>query len=491
MTIKRHIGAKLPFCWKSSPLVTVILILCIACFITPFLIVASHTMLNADDYGALVKHQTGNGGLGVLRDAARVTGEIYMQHMGSYSTLFLGHIFMFAIVEGWISLPVLMVILMLLLFVAWIGFVMTATCSIGVCRGREERNIALLFAVAALFCVYDTGAWPEVDNWISGYNAYGLPTIFGLVAASLMCRRAQTAKIWTALAVLCAFLGVGGTLQITAGVGYILFAIFLIKVLQGIAKPSDGMILAAAILGGLINVAAPGNYVRRNGIDPTGFHPGIALPFIIDWGNQVWTTLLTHPWVLAMLIGIFVLGIHLQERIRPQTWKLLLLLVACLLAPYASALPVCVGYGGGYFPNRCLWAATSLATLALMTAVLVLGCLVGRGLKNGANQALALSAKVAIVALACWGTLQMPVKSTAYTTLLHLADGTVAEYCQEVENIVQEISQQEGKDVKVPYLPEPIEEIKVFSISPDPETESNRYLAAYFNLNSVSYEPLS
>lgn len=478
------------FAWKKSRGVSAVLCLCMAAFMAIFLVVAAHTMYNADDYGALVEHQAGSGFLAILQDAARMTGETYMQHMGSYATLFLGHVLMFALVEGWVSLPALMVVLVLLLFAAWIGFVMTAVCSAGLCRGREERNVALLFAAAALLFAYDTGAWPEVDNWISGYNAYGLPTIFGLIGASLMCRRAQTSPGWAALAAVCAFLGVGGTLQITAGIGYILLAILLIKLLQGLAKPSDWVIFGAAVLGALINVAAPGNYVRRSEIDPTGFHPGIALPFIVDWGNQVWTSLLTHPWVLAMLAGIFVLGIHLQERVRPQTWKLLLLLLACLLAPYASALPVCVGYGGGYFPNRCLWAATSLAALALLTAALVLGCLAGRALKGRADRALGIPAAVVIAGLVCWGAVQMPVTSTAYATVQHLTDGTVAKYCQEVEAIVQELSRQEGKDVKVPYLPESIEEMKVFSISPDPTTESNRYLAAYFKLNSVSYEPV-
>lgn len=475
--------------WKKSRVVTTIFCLCILGIAAVFLGVASRTMFNTDDYGSLIEYQPGSGLWGIVQTSARLTGEAYMQHMGAYTSFFLGNALIFSVMEGWFSLPAVMVVCNLLLIAVLLLFVVTAVRSTGLCRSRDERNVALLFAVAALFCVYDTRAWPEIDSWISGYNAYGLPTVFGLLAASLMCRRASDSKPWLVLAALCAFLGTGGTLQITGGICCILLVILLVKALQGFAKISDGIIFGASFLGALINVAAPGNYVRRNSVDPTGFHPGIALPFIIQWGNDVWTTLLTHPLVLALLVGIFVLGIHLQERIRPRTWKLLLLLLACVAAPYISAFPVCLGYGGGYFPNRCLWAATVLATLALLTAVFVLGCLAGRVLKGRGNKLVNTASTVAIVVLTVFGPVALPKTSATYTALQHLTDGTIDKYCREVGTALEDLSRQEGPDAKVEDLPSTIEEIKPFYISPDPTNETNRYIAAYYGFNSVAYEP--
>lgn len=475
--------------WKKSRVVTTIFCLCILGIAAVFLGVASRTMFNTDDYGSLIEYQPGSGLWGIVQTSARLTGEAYMQHMGAYTSFFLGNALIFSVMEGWFSLPAVMVVCNLLLIAVLLLFVVTAVRSTGLCRSRDERNVALLFAVAALFCVYDTRAWPEIDSWISGYNAYGLPTVFGLLAASLMCRRASDFKPWLVLAALCAFLGAGGTLQITGGICCILLVILLVKALQGFAKISDGIIFGASFLGALINVAAPGNYVRRNSVDPTGFHPGIALPFIIQWGNDVWTTLLTHPLVPALLVGIFVLGIHLQERICPRTWKLLLLLLACVAAPYISAFPVCLGYGGGYFPNRCLWAATVLATLALLTAVFVLGCLVGRVLKGRGNKLVNTTSTIAILVLTVFGAAALSKTSATYATLQHLTDGTIDKYCREVDTALEELSRQEGPDAKVKDLPSPIEEIKSFYISPDPTNGMNQYIAIYYGFNSIALEP--
>lgn len=490
MTMGGKSREKGAFCWKSSPLITVVLCLGMVAFAAVFLAVAAHTLINSDDYGSLIEYQVG-GGLGsILQNAARLTGRAYLEHMGAYTSFFLGNALIFAFMEGWFSLPALMVVLTLLLMAAWVGFVMTAVCSAGLCRDRSERNVALLFGAASLFCVYDIQVWPEIDNWISGFNAYGLPTIFGMIAAALLCRRAAASRRWAVVATVCAFLSSGGTLQITGGICSLLLVILLIKLLQGFAKPADGIVFGAAFVGALINVAAPGNYVRRDSLDPTGFHPGIAFPFIIQWGNTVWTSLLTHAWVLALAVGIFVLGVHLHQRIRPQTWKLLLLLVACAAAPYVSAFPVCLGYGGGYFPNRCLWAATSLAALALLAGAFVLGCLAGRLLAGRGEKALPVAASAVIAVLAIAGILRLPDESAAYRTLRHLTDGTIAEYCRESEAVMDELSRQKkGEQATVTYLPPSIEEIKPFYLSPDPENEINLYVAEYFGLESVTYEP--
>lgn len=474
--------------WKKSGFITAVCCLCILGIVAVFLAVASHTFFNTDDYGSLIEYQPGNGLLGILQTSARLTGEAYMQHMGAYTSFFFGNAIIFSIMEGWFSLPGMMVVCNLLLMASLALFAVTAVCSTGLCYDRTERNVALLFAAAVLFFIYDTRAWPEIDNWISGYNAYGLPTTFGLVAASLMCRRAACSKPWAVLAVISAFLGAGGTLQITGGICCILLAILLVKVLQRFAKISDWVIFGASFLGALINVAAPGNYVRRNSVDPTGFHPGIALPFIIQWGNDVWTTMLTHPLTPALLAGIFVLGFHLHERIRPHSWKLGLLLLACVAAPYISAFPVCLGYGGGYFPNRCLWAATVLATLALLTAAFVLGCLVGRVIRGGKNKLVNIGGTVAILVLTIFGVIALPKTSATYTTLQHLTDGTIDKYCREVSDALEDLSRQEGPDAKVKDLPSPIEEIKPFYISPDPTNEMNQYIATYYGFDSMALE---
>lgn len=480
---------KLNFNWKSSRFVTAVCCLCILGITAVFLAIASRTFFNTDDYGSLIEYQPGNGLLGILQTSVRLTGRAYMQHMGAYTSFFFGNAIIFSIMEGWFSLSGVMVVCNLLLMASLALFVVCVVCSTGLCRNRTERNVALLFAAAALFFIYDTRAWPEIDNWISGYNAYGLPTTFGLVAASLMCRRAASSKPWAVFAAICAFLGAGGTLQVTGGLCCILLAILLVKVLQGFAEISDWGIFGASFLGALINVAAPGNYVRRNSVDPTGFHPGIALPFIIQWGNDVWATLLTHPLIPALLAGIFVLGYHLQARVRSHTWKLALLLLACVAAPYISAFPVCLGYGGGYFPNRCLWAATVLATMALLTAVFVLGCLFGRALKGRENILTRITVTVAIAALTVFGALALPQTSVTYTTLQHFTDGTIDKYCREVGTVLEDLSRQEGPDAKVLNLPSTIEEIKPFYISSDSTDEMNQCIATYYGFNSIVLEP--
>lgn len=220
---------------EKSYVVTTIFCLCILGIAAVFLGVVSHTMFNTDDCGWLIEYQPGSGLLGVLQASARLTGEAYMQHMGAYTSYFLGNVLIFSIVEGGFSLSAAMGGNLLLIAVLLL-FVVIVVRSAGLYRSRDKRNVALPFVVASLFCVYDTDMWPEIDSWISGGNAYGIATIFGLLAASMMYRRASDSKPWLLSDALCAFLGEGGTQQITGGICCILLVILLVKALLGICQ---------------------------------------------------------------------------------------------------------------------------------------------------------------------------------------------------------------------------------------------------------------
>ena len=126
----------LNFNWKKSCFVTAACCLCILGIVAVFLAVASRTFFNTDDYGSLIEYQPGNGLLGILQTSARLTGEAYMQHMGAYTSFFFGNAIIFSIMEGWFSLPGVMVVCNLLLMASLALFAVTAVCSTGLCYDR-------------------------------------------------------------------------------------------------------------------------------------------------------------------------------------------------------------------------------------------------------------------------------------------------------------------------------------------------------------------
>lgn len=465
-----------------------VLVGCLVVMAVIFAGVAAYTGLRGDDYGVLQGYS--GGGLVYAVERAFDTTRQLLQAGGGYAvSYFVNSIVLSGIVEGKISLTAFMVGGSILLLSAISLLVCVAGYSAKVFSGKEEIAVALFFVASSWYLLLDSQKWREINTWVTGYNGYAFPMILALVAGGMMCQNSSARGIRIVVAAVLAFFASGGSLQITGVYCYFLLIVLFVKLFQKRTKPADWIVFGSAFLGALLNLVAPGNYVRRLNIDSTGFHPGIALPFIIRHTNDTIISIIKTPFGIPILLGILVLGTENSGRFKQKTAHLILLILACVEAPYISTAPVCLGYGGSYFPNRCQWVTTLTADISLMCITYVLGILVGRMLVQSKQKTISKVISSGIVLLAIFGIITFSGRSALYSTAMHLADGTVAGYAQTVSELETLFVNSEGKSVIVTQSLEQIDEVYPLIIREDPQSTDNQLLVNYYHLKSLVYNP--
>lgn len=471
-----------------SRICTVFLCIGLILMAAVFVGVAAYTRLIGDDYGVLVSYSQGNGFFNAVKTSWDMAVRLFFRFGGYVVSYFAVCLMVFSISEGWLSLTGVMVVGTLLMLGVLALFVVSALRTSGACHGMKERNIALFMVAASWYLFLDIDKWPEINNWVTGYSGYVLPITLALWVASLMCWNQSAGKARIAFTAVLAFLASGGSLQITGVYCYLLLILLLVKLFQKTAKPADWIVFFSAFAGALLNVAAPGNYTRRLSLDPSGFHPANALPYVVKYGNEAVADILKSSFGCAILLGILALGVYSFKRFEQRRVHLVLLILACMVVPYLSALPVCVGYGGEYFPNRCQWVTAVATDLAVLCIAYTLGILLGKSFE-GYNKTLQKVAVLAAFLLLGIGAFTFSKQSPLYSTAVHLVDGTIAECTQDIVELETLLQNSAGEDVVIREPLQTVDELLWISLRNDPNYWNNQVVAKYYHLNSLVYEP--
>ena len=486
MKLERFANSKKDFC--RSRVCTVLLCVGLILLAAVFVGVAGYTRLKSDDYGVLGSYSPGNGFINAVEVSWNMAVQLFFGFGGYVVSYFVVCLTVFSIAEGWLSLAGVMVTGTILMLGALAFFVVSALCTSGACRGLRECNIALFVTAASWYLFMDINKWPEINNWVTGYSGYVLPITLALLVASLMCWNQTAGKVRIAFTAVLAFLASGGSLQITGVYCYLLLILLLVKLFQKRAKPADGIVFFSAFAGALLNVAAPGNYTRRLTLDPSGFHPKIALPYIVQYGNEAIANMLKASFGCAFLLVVLALGVYSFKRFQQRRVHLILLIFACLGVPYLSALPVCMGYGGEYFPNRCQWVTAVATDLAFVCIAYTLGVLLGKFFEKNNKK------KKKVVVLAAFlffgmGLFTFSKKSPLYSTAVHLVDGTISKCTQDIVELETLLRSSEGQDVVICEPLRTVDELFWIDLRSDPNYWNNQVIAKYYHLNSLVYEP--
>lgn len=467
---------------------TVLLCLGLLFMAAVFVGVAGYTRLKSDDYGVLGAYVQGKSFFDVVRTSWDMAAQLFLGFGGYVVSYFTVCLTAFSIAEGWVPVAGVMVVGTLLMLGAFAFFVFSVLRTSGACRGFGERNIVLFVVAASWYLFMDIEKWPEINNWVTGYSGYALPITLALLVASLMCWNRSAGKVRVVVTAVLAFLASGGSLQITGVYCYLLLILLLVKLFQKKALPADWIVFLSAFAGAVFNVAAPGNYVRRLSLDPSGFHPGSALPYIVKYGNEAVADILKSSFGCAILLGILALGVYSFKRFEQRRVHLILLILACMVVPYLSALPVCVGYGGEYFPNRCQWVTAVATDFASLCVAYTLGILLGKSLQRY-SKTLQRAAAVAAVLFLVIGVFTFSKQSPLYSTAVHLVDGTIAECTQDIVDLETLLQNSAGQDVVIREPLETVDELLWIDLRSDPNYWNNQVVAKYYGLNSLVYEP--
>lgn len=441
----------------------------------------------ADDFS----HANGVGVFGenifkLLRASFVYMADSYKTWQGTYLSMFLQGFLSPINGAGEIQMVIVMVGNVVLFILATILLISEICKFIGL-----DRHIKAFLGFLALLSILAFKAWAEIFYWFSGAVSYSIPLSVAMLALALFLKEKN--KSTYVFACILTFLASGGSLEVAGASCFVILTVLFVKGYRNLQK-NDFIFFGIAVAGALINVAAPGNYARRDVIDDTGLHLGAAL---IHSVNQVirsveWLLYQTPFLVIAILCVMVGFSIGGGEWFRKTL--ALKILGMCGALPVVTCFPVFLAYSssnGAGFPNRCEFVCVFVIVMTAIAVSVLLGVLLKEiGYMKNYRKLLG------ILGLLC---LLMPQLNDNYkysNTVVYRMYGNVAvdgfkKYHDQVMDIYREIEKSENQDVVIEALPAAVPDFYDISTSltTDPSYFANQAVAKYYGKNSVALKP--
>lgn len=337
--------------WKKDYIYYVISFLILLIGLFPYLLAVFYTLPAADDFSFSndVAAAGGHNLLGVFN----MIKNFYMDWQGTYLAIALGggidplrrgnafgiNFFLF-----WIILAVMLII----------GIFIYQLC-----RPNYSYQKSVISIVISMFflCFLNTRITKEMYFWFNGACVYTIPLLVGILGSICLLAAMQTncqgkkRKICILIGSISGFLASGGSLQI---VGYSCW-IYLLFSGWSIYKKRNikGMLIAfiAALAGACINVAAPGNYVRKSiSYETISLFKGAYYTVIAVFNEIKYLFAQTYvPWLLLVIV---LLAFVFLKPVKESLYHPVIVGGAVILSWLISTFPVCYGYGDSSLAER-------------------------------------------------------------------------------------------------------------------------------------------
>ena len=188
----------------------------------------------------------------------------------------------------------------------------------------------------------------EWFSWYSGCSVYQLPMIsylYSLIFLLSFYKRKHYCLM--IISIFLSFLAAGGTLALTSfGSSLLLFTtLFLIDKNKLIAKNNIVLFFPffTSVLGGVVNILAPGNLIRHSVIEPSGeFHIFRALMYsILSFLKHL---IFLNNFSFLIFLGIIFIVIYKKESIKISIKQLTLFATLGFFSVIFVAFPILLGY---------------------------------------------------------------------------------------------------------------------------------------------------
>ena len=400
-----------------------------------------------------------------IKDSIRWAVAIYKSWQGTYFQNIVHALF--SPLNGWGILQ-----LRVFLLASYILFVVAILCGAGIiCDFFEiqDKRYRLTVTFELTFLLLGFIYWTENFYWYTSAVGYLIPFSFGIIGISLLKKN----KIL--LAGLMVFCAAGGSLQISGSICFLLLCCLIKK--RFIDKGCWWVFLIS-VLGSLINVLAPGNYVRHDMIDNTGLHFGWAIEktfFSIEGEliNLLCNGFFVFAFIIILVMHTCILNVNLDLKER---WVVILL----PLWPAVGIFPVLLGSQDYANRNRSILHAEIIIVLLIAMIILASGI-----------RKLSLPQKyVAIIVV----SVILVLAGKRYNATNHLIfinnyrnayNGLYKGYSMEVDKVYSEIALSDEMDVVVYADLLPVDGFLDSGLTDDPESFVNSSLASYYEKNSV------
>jgi len=484
---------------KSEAIQVCMASILIAASAVPLLLLAQYTVPFADDFFAPT----------TTRNMLEETVFFYLNWQGTYAFRF-SDVFNFFLFWGTGAYPVSIVAVILIYFGAWFF----AIRSVLVCVFSCKKMSGTLWVFAAVIFYFSNFLnLGETLFWLGGASVYTYPLSMLLFAIGFYVRTYSAGKTkriaYTIIAALCLFWACGGTALIAAAS----CSVFLYCSLQSLIKKSNNRRITLILFGcclafALVNALAPGNFIRRTHFQseaPISLIETVIESFYISlrfWRENI---------QLLFITPVF-LALPCREIARYTEKKVFMLPPASFLFVFAAAVvcifPAALGFGVENMVgvmlsphHRYMITFHSIFFGAIVfTSVLICGWfwisiaprLKAIKLKQKTKRSVSqLVVPIYVVILLTIALSHLPVNVDSMHTAIIVKDirnGTLADYKRLYDAAFKYAANTDDTDITI-TLPGAYPLFFQYPPSPhDSNFSSNRMLADYLGLNSVSVE---
>lgn len=470
---------------KNLKKIIIILSGCVSIgIIIVFSTISWNSFLQADDFSHSVAVGVFDENIvGLFIAAVKYSKHMYMTWQGTYFAMFLQAFLSplngFGIVE--------LKIVMVLNFILFCGTLFAGVYSFVYKISQDNRYCIPVYA-AVVTIIFVFQAWTEVFYWFSGAVSYTIPLSIGMIAIAGSV--SEHSKIKYIIEIICVLCAVGGSLEVAGLICFWLLMILLLALFNKMEIKGKLGLFIFAVLGALINVIAPGNYVRHDEIDNSGLHIGRCILYTVDIvkDSVKWLFLNTPVIIIVLMMVCLGASVGLKRNIN-NVWKAVTMIILSMASPFITAFPVCLAYSyGTYFPNRCEFVLIFSIIVSVGVIGLETGLILSRVLKKKYYLEY-ISIVLGVLSLLYIGKIGRLNDNTFVRGVYGIINGSYKTYSKKANDVYDKIGMSKQDDVIIDSIPKPVSDFPEITIYDDENNWVNEAIAEYYGKKSVKFRP--
>lgn len=326
------------------------------CFILiPIFVLSFYAIPAADDFSMSNKIRTSmaEGGYSHIGASLHMTIHYYKNFGGYFFALFANWLISPLLRGGINVLRITVFAINLFFYLSLYGFV---TSLLKMFFEIDNLKIKLLSYFLVLFAITNNYNNSETWAWYCVSIAYVFVIgcmFWGIIFFLKAIKSGKKAYIIGAAVI--GFLVSGGSLIVTAMNCGIYLLIGVWAVWTNNKKRIAAICFCSALLGGVINLVAPGNFIRHETVTSEYLIGGaLKTAAFLTWSRFQYLFFYT-PFIILLIVFFIVAYKFFSFRYDLRGYQLIIALGFIFLGVTVLNFPVCLGYNTGTLPDRCIW----------------------------------------------------------------------------------------------------------------------------------------
>lgn len=360
--------------------------------------------------------------------------------------------------------------------------------------GKSLALSMIIYAIL-LFSLLNFGVYKENFYWFTGVGGYSVPFccgMFGIYVLLLPAGRNYAGGRRGACYVLSAillFCATGGSLQVTGIICGGLMTLTVMAVKEKRYRFPALSSFSIALIGALLNTAAPGNYVRAKVISQSGLN----LPEAVR--NTLYSSLyeMEELWQSTPFVGAFLVimgvGIQMAERVTRQTRERIVLMIVCSFCMiFIAIFPVVLAYRDSNLADRNQLYAYFCMIMALLLTGGYIGIRVQPFFHLGQWQVVLSIAMLCVICAGRFSVFHAPdrVQMMQMKRLEDYTSGDISMYYTKVERVIDKLRNGDGLSITRKDIPETAPDTTMaFTLMDNNGEKVYDFMSSYYGYQSL------